>query len=94
MLFDIVETTDKLLIRHLQRIVGIELIQSGGIDDSKKKITQLLLGLLLVFLAQLGLELIQLFTNLTPDVLLVFPIETHVAGLVLNAVGLDERRQC
>ena len=46
-----------------------------------------------VVLLQLGTEFVNLLVDLVPDILALLPVETHIACLVLNAVGLDERRQ-
>ena len=42
MIFYIVETADKLLVCLLQRIVRIELVETGCIDDGEEEIAEFL----------------------------------------------------
>ena len=77
----------------LQGIVGIEVIEPGGIDDAEEEVAQFARRAVLVAFVELHLELAQLFAHLIPYVFLLFPVEANVAGLILNAVSLDERGQ-
>ena len=93
MLLDVVETADELLVRQLERIVGVQLVQAGCVDDGEQEVAELLGGTLAVLTLQLSLQLVEFLAHLCPDILLVLPVEAHVAGLVLDTICLDERRQ-
>ena len=93
MLFDIVETADELRVGALQGVVGVELVEPGGIDYREEEVAQLVGAFLLVLALQLSLQLGQLLMHLVPHIFFLLPVEAHVAGLVLYAVGLDERGQ-
>ena len=94
MLLHIVEPSDELLVGFFQRVVGIEVVKSCCVDYAKQEIAQLLGRLLLVFAFQFGFQLVQFFAHFRPNVVLFFPIETHVSSLILYAIGLDDTRQC
>ena len=93
MLLYVVEATDKFLVCLLQRIVRIQLIQAGSINHREQEIAQFLFRVLFVVALQFNLQFCQLLTHLSPYILAILPVETHMARLVLNAVSLDERRQ-
>ena len=93
MLLHIVEPSDELLVGFFQRIVGIEVVKSRCVDYAKQEIAQFLGRLLLVFAFQFGFQLVQFFAHSRPNVVLFFPIEAHVSGLILYAIGLDDTRQ-
>ena len=91
MLLYVVEAADELLVGVLQGVVGVDFVESGSVDKAEEHVAKLLLGLLLVHLLHLGLELANLFLHLLPHLTALLPVEAYVAGLVLYAVGLDER---
>ena len=59
MIFYIVETADKLLVGFLQRIIWIELIETGSIDHGEEEIAELLGRVFLIALGKFCLELCQ-----------------------------------
>ena len=77
----------------LQRVVGVEMIEACGVDDTEKEVAQLFGGVFLVLLLQLCLQFAHLLFHFVPHVLFLLPVKAHVACFVLNAVGLDERGQ-
>ena len=77
----------------LKRVVGIELIEPGSVDDAKQEVAKLGGRLVLILAPQLALQFIKFLTNLCPDITLVLPVEADVACLVLYAVGLYQRGQ-
>jgi len=93
MCFHIVEAADKLLVGMLQCIVRIYFIQACGIDKAEHYVTEFLFCFLLVHAGHFGLEFSDFFFYFIPHLFPFFPVETHVAGFVLNAVCLDERGQ-
>ena len=90
MIFYIVETSDKLLVGFLQRIIRIELIETGCIDHREEEIAELLGRVFLIALGKFSLEFFQFFVYLVPYILLLLPVEAHVSCLVLNAICLDK----
>ena len=93
MFLDIIKPFDKLPVRHLQRIIRVQFIQSRSIDDGEEEISQLLRRTLLVILVQFSLQFVQFLTHLLPHILTFLPVEAHVPGLVLNSVRLDDTGQ-
>ena len=87
------EAALELGVGLLQGRVGIEMIQAGRIDDRKDEIAQF--GFLALFRAvlQFGAEFAEFLGHLVPDILFLFPVEAHSAGLVLHPVGLDQGRE-
>ena len=80
MLLDIIETTYKLLVGMLERIVRIELVKTGCIDNREEEIAQLASGVFAVVSLQFGFQFIEFLAHLFPHVLTVFPVEAHIAG--------------
>ena len=93
MILNIVETPDEFLVCIFKGIVRIQLIESGGIDYREQKIAEFLRGAFFIVLLQFSLQFTQLFTHLSPDIPTVFPVEAHIPGLFLDAIGLDNRWQ-
>ena len=90
---EVVEAADELLVGVLQGVVGVDLVEAGGIDETEQHVAEFFFGLLLVHVGHFGLKLLDFFLYLVPHLFALFPVETYVAGLVLYAVGLDERGQ-
>ena len=63
----IVETSDKLLVRALQSIVGAKPVHAGHVDASEEEVTQFCLGKVVVAAVQFGLQLVNLFEQLRPS---------------------------
>ena len=91
--FEVVETADELAVGSLKSRVGIDVIKAGGIDEAEEDVAELSLGAVVVHAGNFGLELAELLAHLVPDLFGTLPVETDMAGLVLHAVGLDERRE-
>ena len=77
----------------LKGIVGVEVIEACCIDDAEEEVAQLVCRALLVALVELSLKLAEFLPHLVPHVLFLLPVEAYIPGLVLYAVGLDERGQ-
>ena len=71
MLLDVAEARNKLLVGTLQRILGIQLVKPGRIDDREEEVAKLIGRALLVVAGKLGLQLSQLLVDLLPDILLL-----------------------
>ena len=69
------------------------MIKTCCVDNGEQEVAQFACRFFLVFTLQLGLQFIEFLTHFCPHVLLVLPIEAHIARLVLYAVCLDKRRQ-
>ena len=93
MIFNIIESTYKLLVCQLQGIIGIDFIKTGCVDDTEQEIAKFFFRLFLVTLPQFLLQFRHFLTHFFPHITTVFPIESHVARLVLNAVCLYQCRQ-
>ena len=93
LLLDVVKAGDELAVGALQGIVGTHAVEASRIDEREEQVTELLLTIHIAVASQLGFNLAELLTHLVPDVLALLPVKAHVGGLLLNALGLDERRQ-
>ncbi len=94
MLLQIIETADELLVRALQCIVGVNLVQTGSIDEAEHHIAELRFRLVLVHMLHFRLELTNFFLHLAPHLRAFFPIEARIQDKARN-VGFDweERSQ-
>ena len=92
-LFEIGEAADELAVGEFEGRIGVDFVEACGVDDREDEVAQFLSTLLLVLAVEFGLQFAQLFTHLVPDLLATVPVEAYASGLVLNAIGLNERRQ-
>ena len=74
-------------------VVGIEFIQSGGVDDRKEEVAQLFRRVLFVFSHQFGLQFVKLLAYLIPYIFFLFPVETNISGFILYSVCLYKTGQ-
>ena len=87
---DVVEAVDKLTIRLLKGIIRIELVETRSINHTEQEIAKFLSRAFLIFFVQLHLELTQFLAHLFPDILTILPVEAHIAGFILYAIGLNQ----
>ena len=93
MLFQIVETAGEFLVCAFQGIVRIDLIKAGCVDQTEEQVSELCFHLICIHLVDFSLQFGKLFVHLIPDLVALFPVETHVAGFVLDAVSFDYGRK-
>ena len=90
MFLQIIEAADEFLVGTFQGIVGIDFIEACRIDEAEHDVTEFGFCFLLVHVGYLCLEFSEFFFHLIPYLFPFFPVEAYIAGLVLNAVSLDE----
>ena len=89
--FYIVEAVDELLVGLFQRIVRIDFVEAGSVDEAEHDIAEFSFSFFLIHVVDFCLELPDFFFYLIPHLFAFFPVESYIACLVLDAVGLDER---
>ena len=90
MRFQVIKTTDKLLVCSLQCIVRIDFIQASRINQAEHHITKFGLCLFFVHLTYLSFKLAYLFLYLAPYLLTLSPVKPYIAGLFLNAIRFNQ----
>ena len=102
MFFEICESSSEFRTSTFQSGIRIETVKSCRIDCCKEEISELVLGavvcrsLLLLGLSRshsikLRLILAHFFLHLLPDILLLLPVKSDTASLVLHTICLQER---
>ena len=90
-LLNVVETGDEFAVGTLQGVIGPHVVEACRIDEREEQVAKFFLTIHIAITLQLDLDLLEFLTHLVPNVLLVLPVEAHVGGLLLDALGLDER---
>ena len=83
----VVEASDELGIGLVKRRIGINLVQTRGIDEGEEEVAKLFGRAFLVLLAYFSLQLGQFLAHLAPYVALVLPVEAYIASQSVVASG-------
>ena len=81
------------MVGFLQSRVGIEFIQACCIYHREDEVAEFLRAALLVLALEFHLQFLEFLVHLRPHVVTMFPVETHVAHLVLYAISLYKAGQ-
>ena len=88
--FYIVEAVDELLVGLFQRIVRIDFVEAGSIDEAEHDIAEFSFSLFFIHVGDFSLEFLDFFFYLIPHLLAFLPVKSYITGLVLDTIGLDE----
>ena len=58
--FEVVEAADKFLVGMLQGILGIDAVESGGIDEAEKEVAEFTLHILGIHMVDFGFQFVKL----------------------------------
>ena len=84
---------NELAVGTFQCLLGVDTIQTRGIDQREKQIAKLALQRIVILSIDLVLHLANLLLDLSPHVLAALPIEADRGRLLAHAIGLDHRGQ-
>ena len=90
MAFQVVEAVDELSVGSFKGVVGIDVIEAGSVDEAEHDVSKFCLRLVCVHVFDLCFKLADFFFHLFPNLTALFPVKTHMARFVLNAIGFDE----
>ena len=69
--FEVIEAADEFLVGAFEGVVGIDMIEAGGIDEAEEHIAKLGFGLFLVHMPPLGLNTRDFFPHLVPPLSII-----------------------
>ena len=87
------EPADELLVRALQRRLGIDSVETAGIYQREEEVAEFALQPLLVPGQHLGVHLRDLLLHLRPYILALLPVEARGGRLLAHAEGLHHGGQ-